>query len=741
MHRHQPLPKGQLVMRLQINEKDDKMKTLISKVNRKGWFMAGLLILAIVATLGWMTPVKAANNKTAIPVKVVYAIENKVVPAQGINENYDEFLLASYTTKLVAADGTSASQTIIDKCGAKLVPMYPESTIKNPLMFSGLEANANYFGEAIPSLLNQYIIEYDEALAGNYQLTYWYEEERTPVIGKDFEANMPSFSYNGNETVPDGAKQEALISSAEKLIQDSLAYRLPSTVSGHDAVFGTTSKSYGSWLIFTAARADYTPHNGFYGECYDAFVQKYHDSNKKNAQGKPLNEGFDANEVAKDALAITAIGYDARNVGGYNLIEMLTNGKNPSDGYFVKQVSEFAIDSYNYLPDRDHAYIHDLAAKALARIVSHDDPLIDMYIMEFQPIAAYYDPNAKDGDEFYDVKQAMEKVFIPYFSRIQGYTGLFYSGIDYNNAWSNAQSFIMLGTGDVDIFQSAFIKNGYSMLDILTDKNESFSADEGQIARGYEALVRAYRNENKLFDCSDVSNSTVKVNNAILALPEASSITAADKAAAQKGLDAVDAVLKSLNLTVSQKSSIDMTKYNAVKAKVAGTADPTDPVEPTVPTISCLYRTHIQNDGWETQFKADGAVSGTYGRSLRLEGIEIKLEGDSDLGIQYKTHIENIGWEKAWKANGIMSGTKAQSLRLEAIQIELTGTDADQFDVYYRVHAQNFGWLNWAKNGASAGTAGFGYRLEGIKIVVVPKGTEPPAVEAGTNDLAFVSNN
>lgn len=740
MHRHRPLPKGQLAMRLQINEKDDKMKTLISKVNRKGWLMAGLLILAMVTTLGWMTPVKAANNKTAIPVKVVYTIENKVVPAQGINEDYNEFLLATYTTKLVAADGTSASQAIIDQCGAKLVPMYPGSEIQNPLKFSGLESKAYDFSGAIPALLNQYIIEYDKSLAGSYQLTYWYEEERTPIAGTDFEVNKPSFSYNGNTTAPSSAEQEVLISKTEKLIQDSLAYRLPSTVSGHDAVFGATSKAYGSWLIFTAVRADYTPHNGFYAECYDAYIQKYQQSNKKDAQGKPLNEGFDANEVAKDVLAITAMGYDARNIGGYNLIEMLTNGKNPSEGYFVKQVSEFAIDSYNYLPDRDHAYIHELAAKALAGTVSHDDPLIDMYIMEFQPIAAYYDPNAKDGDTFYDVKQAMEKVFIPYFSRIQGYTGLFYSGIDYNNAWSNAQSFIMLGTGDVDIFQSAFIKNGYSMLDILTDKNKSFSADEGQIARGYEALVRAYRNENKLYDCTDVSNSTIKVNNAIFALPEVSTITSANKAATQKGLDAVDAVLKSLNLTASQKSSIDMTKYNAVKAKVAGTTDPTDPVDPTLPTVSCLYRTHIQNDGWETVFKLDGEMSGTAGRSLRLEGIEIKLEGDSNLGIQYKTHIENIGWENAWKVNGDMSGTKGQGLRLEAIDIQLTGADADKFDVYYRVHAQNFGWLNWAKNGDSAGTAGFGYRLEGIKIVVVPKGETPPAVEAGTNDLAFVSN-
>ncbi|MBC3890002.1 hypothetical protein GH810_17020, partial [Acetobacterium paludosum] len=40
-------------------------------------------------------------------------------------------------------------------------------------------------------------------------------------------------------------------------------------------------------------------------------------------------------------------------------------------------------------------------------------------------------------------------------------------------------------------------------------------------------------------------------------------------------------------------------------------------------------------------------------------------------------------------------------------------------------------------NGESAGTAGFAYRLEGIRIMVVPKGTAAP----GSTDQAFISNN
>ena len=152
---------------------------------------------------------------------------------------------------------------------------------------------------------------------------------------------------------------------------------------------------------------------------------------------------------------------------------------------------------------------------------------------------------------------------------------------------------------------------------------------------------------------------------------------------------------------------------------------------------SVTYRTHIQTDGWQG-WKKDGEMSGTQGRSRRLEGIEIKVNGDADLGIRYKTHIQTYGWETAWKQNGQMSGTEGQAKRLEAIRIELTGGYASKYDVWYCVHAQHFGWLNWAKNGADAGTAGYAYRLEGIKIRILPKGSSAPANE-GKSQAAFYS--
>ena len=152
------------------------------------------------------------------------------------------------------------------------------------------------------------------------------------------------------------------------------------------------------------------------------------------------------------------------------------------------------------------------------------------------------------------------------------------------------------------------------------------------------------------------------------------------------------------------------------------------------PTVT--YRTHVQSIGWQG-WKKNGAMSGTQGRAKRLEGIEIKVQGVSGLGIRYKTHVQKYGWQ-GWKSNGAMSGTKGEAKRLEAIQIELTGKNASKYDVYYCVHAQHYGWLNWAKNGAQSGTAGYAYRLEGIKIRIVPKGSKAPAKE-GTQNAAFIS--
>ncbi|MBU4542177.1 MAG: leucine-rich repeat protein [Acetobacterium sp.] len=147
---------------------------------------------------------------------------------------------------------------------------------------------------------------------------------------------------------------------------------------------------------------------------------------------------------------------------------------------------------------------------------------------------------------------------------------------------------------------------------------------------------------------------------------------------------------------------------------------------PTTSLLKCYYRTHIQNIGWQEQ-KSDGEMSGTSGKGLRLEAIQMTgwdASNKVEFDIFYQTHIQNIGWQ-GWKHDKEISGTSGMGYRLEAIRVMLP-KEMTQYDIYYQVHAQNFGWLDWAKNGQDAGTAGFGYRLEGIRVLILPKGSPAP---------------
>ncbi len=163
----------------------------------------------------------------------------------------------------------------------------------------------------------------------------------------------------------------------------------------------------------------------------------------------------------------------------------------------------------------------------------------------------------------------------------------------------------------------------------------------------------------------------------------------------------------------------------------------TNPVVPGADTVNVAYRTHVQSYGWQA-WKYNGQMSGTSGQAKRLEGINIELRNkDCDGDIVYTTHVQTYGWQGSetdqskWFKNGQMAGTSGEAKRLEAICINLTGEMADKYDIYYRVHAQSYGWLGWAKNGAPAGTAGYAKRLEGIQIVLVPKGGAAPTAYQG----------
>lgn len=331
-----------------------------------------------------------------------------------------------------------------------------------------------------------------------------------------------------------------------------------------------------SWSVFTMTRAGYLPSayqsaNDFNKACYDLYAKRYQAMKKTDESGDYID--LDLTMVCKDALAITAMGYDARDVGGVNLINAIQNSKNKSSGGIISPVCAYAIDSYKYITDGNKDYILGLAQNLLdSKGNMATDQLIDMSLMQWQPIFAYYDPNAKPGDEYYLVKQAVEEAGLPYIQNHQAYNGSFYNGFNVSNPWSDAQIHICMGLGKINIYDTNYIQNGFSMISKTADSWQSFGSDESQIARGYEALLRSFNNQKSLFDCTDVSQSTVPVNDFIQEknLPQAETLTDISKVDTELmgNLKAIDEKIADLKLSEDQIQALN-SNYLAVKAKVA----------------------------------------------------------------------------------------------------------------------------------------------------------------------------
>ena len=200
------------------------------------------------------------------------------------------------------------------------------------------------------------------------------------------------------------------------------------------------------------------------------------------------------------------------------------------------------------------------------------------------------------------------------------------------------------------------------------------------------------------------------------------------------------------------------------------------------------YRAHVQSYGWLDWVK-NGEVAGTEGEAKRLEALEIKLvyKGE-EAYINYRSNIDNIGWQDYVK-NGETSGTTGESKpikkvdivlnkyfnisgellydvynsyegwngyvssledvklknNIEAIKIKLTDKLSEKYDIYYRVHVQTFGWLDWTKNDSVSGTINCFRRLEAIEIRLELKGnleieTGNNSYKESNNDLKYSSH-
>ena len=145
---------------------------------------------------------------------------------------------------------------------------------------------------------------------------------------------------------------------------------------------------------------------------------------------------------------------------------------------------------------------------------------------------------------------------------------------------------------------------------------------------------------------------------------------------------------------------------------------------------SIAYRAHVACIGWQN-YVYDGVMAGTEGQGLQMEKLELRLGGVGG-GITVNSHIQNIGWMGEQSGGGggssVSTGTEGQGLRMEAITLKLYGDAEALYSIVYRVHCQDYGWMDWKRDGAVAGTVGESRRIEAIQIRLEQKSQPKPHI-------------
>lgn len=311
-------------------------------------------------------------------------------------------------------------------------------------------------------------------------------------------------------------------SEKAKKAQDVLAQKIyDTTFKGGEYVPGVEDSS-GLYTVFSLARAGFKA-DKFYDSVYAKVKAQlgaiktstgkfYDDTNKKYvSQESILKDGAASQTYAKIALCVTALGKDASNVNGFNLIEKLADKSvyEASSIYSRETTILMAIDSKNYeLPTGDNyltraELVNKTVADTDAQIATSIDwNSIDSAVMQIQPLCAYQTKDV-DGVDKSAVKKACDKVLNFMYNK-QGADGTYGDSYSASNVWTTAQVMITAGLFGIDAATEEngtdFIKNGVTLYDdalafVDTDNNtvdeKLMAFQPEQLLRGFNAAIRA----------------------------------------------------------------------------------------------------------------------------------------------------------------------------------------------------------------------------------------------------------
>ena len=278
----------------------------------------------------------------------------------------------------------------------------------------------------------------------------------------------------------------------------------------------------GDWTVIGLARSGRSIPGG--SSYYNALVKYVKDTINTSTMRLDRSK---STENSRIILALTALGKDVTNVGGYNLLAGLNEMS-----YLRKQGTNgpvwalIALDSHDYAPQGDVTReklidtIIDLQMENGAWYISATNPSADtdMTAMAIQALAPYYKTNAK-------AKEAVDKA-LAYLSSIQNADGTFSAANGgSSSSESTAQVLVALCALGIDpVADSRFIKNGNTVLDGLC----KFYVDGGGFRHDlngernamateqcYYALAAYFRmkaGKTALYDMSDVTLANTPTN-------------------------------------------------------------------------------------------------------------------------------------------------------------------------------------------------------------------------------------
>ena len=366
------------------------------------------------------------------------------------------------------------------------------------------------------------------AVNKNYQVRTYKNEYTPDVKGSEYKRSESIDVADGDTiyvAVGDpawrsmNASESANVYTINVKVSDKVAEKLDST---SDYLISLGVPTAGSeWRALGLARAEKIT-----TELSDGYYSSLVSYVEENASAKL--DSRKSTENSRVILALSAIGKDATDVAGYNLLEPLADFDFVTwQGLNGPVFALIAFDTYNYeIPTAADDAIQTTRENLISYILdsqlenggwtffgSTADP--DMTGMTIQALAPYYNKNA-------DVKNAVDKALDVLSSSQQDNGGFASWGTV--NVESCAQVLTALASLGIDAdTDERFIKNGNTLVDAIM----KFSVENGfahvmdggynQMAteQAYYALVSYNRVKNgktSLYDMSDVKNLRYDVN-------------------------------------------------------------------------------------------------------------------------------------------------------------------------------------------------------------------------------------